>query len=219
MAIETIESPAQFTANWSDPGARLYSVGVDRGMIYTPNGVPWVGLISVTPEPGADSEVKYLDGVAFGATRTPTSFAAEIQCFTKPAEFDRMLGAALPGSLKIHGQPPPITTLTFSWRNTFKDASEKEFHEIHIAYGCRIFETEVGYNTFSDSPEPDLRSFRIVSSAPEYHGGYKPVSHVSFDSFTTPPEKFRSVEAVLYGNSGVTPRVPTIAELRDYLGV
>src|SRR4051812_23743531 len=86
---------------WDRVGERFFETGVDRGVLYLPNGsgvynsgFAWNGLVSVTESPsGAEANPQYADNVKYLNLVSLEMFAATIEAFTYPAEFGQCDGS------------------------------------------------------------------------------------------------------------------------------
>ena len=68
----------------------------------------------------------------------------------------------------------------------------------------------------NDSPEPQNPSWSI-SSTPVAVPGAKPSSVLTFNSTTTPADKLKKIEDILYGTEAADARLPLPTELLDLL--
>ena len=81
--------------SWDETGKRTYETGVDRGVLYMPdgaglytNGVAWNGLTTVTESPsGAEANPQYADNIKYLNLYSAEQFGATVEAFTYPDEF------------------------------------------------------------------------------------------------------------------------------------
>ena len=81
---------------WDRVGDRRYETGVDRGVLYLPDGtaVPWNGLTSVTETKSREVKSYFLDGVKFLDHYIPGTYEAKLSAFTYPDELEALLGSS-----------------------------------------------------------------------------------------------------------------------------
>lgn len=205
---------------WDDVAKRLFEVGVDHGMLYTPTshgiyggGVPWNGLVSVTEKPtGAEPNDQYADNIKYLSIISAEDFEATVEAFTFPDEF-----AECDGSLEI----APGVCIGQQDRKAFGMAYRTKLgndvdgidygYKLHLLYGMMAAPTEKGYETINDSPEAITFSWDLTS-IPVPVSGHKPTAHICIDSTKVDKARLEQLESILYGDDG-DPRLPTPDEL------
>src|SRR5690606_41906872 len=83
--------------NWGAFGERYFETGIDRGVLYLPgrDGVAWSGLIGVREAPsGGDPTPYYIDGYKYANVSTSEEYAATLEAFSAPLEFNECDGRA-----------------------------------------------------------------------------------------------------------------------------
>lgn len=171
-------------------GERYYENGVSKGVLFVAKadgsgfekGVPWNGLTTVTQSPsGAEVTPVYADNIKYLNLMSAEDFAATIECYTTPEEFDVCDGSvALKPGLKLGQQ----TRRKFAFCYQTKignDVNADLGYKIHIIYGCLAAPSERAYETVNDSPEAMTLSYEI-STTPVEVTGAKPVAHIEIDS-------------------------------------
>ena len=76
--------------DWDVVGQRFFETGVDRGVLYLPDGrgVPWNGLTGVVEEfADYETSARYLDGVKYLDDVPFTDFSGTLTALTYPDEF------------------------------------------------------------------------------------------------------------------------------------
>lgn len=202
---------------WDKVGERRYETGVDRGVLYPPNGdaVPWNGLVSVSDD--MDHEVKeyFLDGVKYLEYRTPNNFSGKIQAITFPDELDSLVGISeySPGVF-LHDQK--LKPFGLSFRTLLGNDVDGLDHgyRLHILYNVLASPSSRQYTTVSASTTPMVFEWDI-SATPPIMGGARPTAHISFDSTSIDPAVLETIENLLYGIEATDPRLPTIAEIME----
>src|SRR4051794_33834547 len=97
---------------WDEVGEREYETGVDRGVLYQPDGagaygdgVPWNGLTTVTESPsGAESNPQFADNIKYLNLLSAEEFGGTIEAFTYPDEFGQNDGTVQPSAGVAVGQ-------------------------------------------------------------------------------------------------------------------
>jgi len=201
---------------WDETGKRFYEAGVDHGVLYPFNtttsayddGVAWNGLTSVSESPsGAESNAQYADNIKYLDLLSAEEFAATLECFTYPDEWELCDGSASPVSgLNIHQQSR--STFGLSYRTKIgNDVSDDLGYKLHLVYGCKATPSEKAYNTINDSPEPITFSYSI-STTPVNVTGYKATSILTIDSTKFATEELAArltrLETILYGKNATT---------------
>lgn len=201
---------------WGSPGEKRFETGVDRGVLYLKNlpGVAWNGLTAVS-EKSKSGEVEefYLDGNKYRLFSKYDEYAATIEAFSTPSEFDTCLGrvSVSPGLLITNQKRYPFG---FSYRTLLGNdlAGVDNGYKIHLVYNAVATPPSRSYSSLSNSPNPNRVSLEIDSKAPRL-AGHRPTAHVVIDSTQTPPLVLSYLENILYGDDVRDPRLPYPEEL------
>lgn len=206
---------------WDQVGERIYETGVDHGVLYLPdaggvytNGVAWNGLVTVTESPsGAEPSPQYADNIKYLNLVSAEEFGATIEAFTYPDEFAECDGSASPTAGVSLGQQSR-KTFGFAYRTRVgNDVDGTDYgYKLHLVYGCLAQPSERAYGTINDSPEAITFSWE-VSTTPVEVEDYKPTSQMVIDSANVDAGALATLEGILYGSSGVDPRLPLPAEV------
>uniref|UniRef100_A0AAU7GXL6 Major tail protein n=1 Tax=Streptomyces phage Scarif TaxID=3158858 RepID=A0AAU7GXL6_9CAUD len=202
---------------WGETGKRLYETGIDRGVLYVGAnaGVAWTGLTSVEERPsGGENKSYYLDGVKYLQASASEEFTATINAFTYPDEFGQCDGTAQirPGLFLNQQRRIPFG---LSYRTMVgSDLNPERGYKIHIVYNALAEPSQQTYSSNSDSPDPVEFSWSVYTRPPKVNG-YKNTAHVVIDSRTTDPATLKAIEDILYGDSELMSRLPSIEELID----
>jgi hypothetical protein len=206
---------------WDQTGKRKFETGVDHGVLFERDqageystGVEWNGLTAVTESPsGAESNPQYADNIKYLNLISAEQFAATIEAFTYPDEFD-----------KYDGNPSPIPGVSvgqqtrrpfgFCYRTKVgNDVEGADFgYKIHLVYGATAAPSEKAHNTINDSPEAINFSWEI-STDPVFVGTidsveYNPTATITLDSTKLSPAKMTEIEDILYGDETNDPSMP-----------
>lgn len=206
-------------------GKRFYETGVSNAVLYPqaddgtyPKGVAWNGITAANESPsGAESNDQYADNIVYLSLTGAEKFEGTIEAFSSPAEFDECDGMKeLSKGLTVSQQTRK--PFGFAYKSILgNDIKGNDYgYKLHIWYGCKAAPSERSHSTVNDSPEPQNPSWSI-SSTPIAVPGAKPSSVLTFNSTTTPAEKLKKIEDILYGNDEADARLPLPSEIIDLL--
>lgn len=206
---------------WDQTGERRYEAGVDRGVLYERDpageystGVEWNGLTTVTESPsGAESNPQYADNIKYLDLISAEQFAATIEAFTYPDEFEKYDGNASPVPGVSVGQQNR-RPFGFCYRTKVgNDIEGADFgYKIHLVYGATAAPSEKAHATINDSPEAINFSWSI-STNPVAVGTidskeYNPTATITLDSTKLAADKLAMIEDILYGDETDDPSMP-----------
>lgn len=190
---------------WGAIPDRMYEIGVDRGLLAVEGEaiVPWTGLIAITENStGSDITPIYQNGVRIYNYSLVRSFAATIEAFTYPDEFELALDEDLHPNFHI------------SYRTEIAEVGYK----LHLVYKCFVPPASVTYSTISSSLDPTIFSWMIATSPDLEDDGVATSAHFIIDSTEANPDALAQIEDILYGTATTEPRFPTPFEIRYILG-
>jgi hypothetical protein len=209
---------------WDQVGERLYETGVDRGVLYLPNGVgvydeghAWNGLTTVTESPsGAESNPQYADNIKYLNLVSAEEFGATVEAFTYPDEFAQCDGTAEPSPGVLLGQQTR-RKFGLAYRTQLgNDVDGNDFgYKLHLIYGAMAAPSEKAYGTVNDSPEALTFSWEL-STTPVEVPGYKPTASLVIDSTKVAAANLTALEDI--GTAGADPRLPLPAEVLSIFG-
>lgn len=205
---------------WDTVGDRRYETGVKNCVLYLqvdgayPEGVAWNGITSVSEKPsGAEANPIYADDMKWLNLISVEDFAAGIEAYMYPDEFDACLGneEIVPGV--VIGQQNH-QAFGLAYRTTIGNDTEgnKHGYKIHIIYGATAAPSERQYQTINDSPEPMALSFEL-STVPVPVPGKGVTANFTLDSTKVDAKVMAAVEAVLFGSDDEDARLPLPEEL------
>jgi hypothetical protein len=206
---------------WHQVGDRIYQTGVDRGVLYLPDGiaVAWNGLTSVEETFSQEHKSYYLDGVKYLEHQLPGDFAASLKAFTYPDEFNQVVGVRDIGSgVFIHDQN--LTSFGLSYRTLIGDdvSGIDRGYKIHLLYNLIAVPDNNAYMSLNDQSAPIEFSWSL-SGVPSSVPGYRPTAHISLDSTKMDSVTLEEVETILYGSPGVNPRLLSFQEMSTFIGI
>lgn len=206
-------------------GKRFYETGVSNAVLFPqaddgtyPKGVAWNGITAANESPsGAESNDQYADNMVYLSLTGAEKFEGTIEAFSSPAEFDECDGMKeLSKGLTVHQQTRK--PFGFAYKSILgNDIKGNDYgYKLHIWYGCKAAPSERAHSTVNDSPEPQNPSWSI-SSTPVAVPGAKPSSVLTFNSITTPADKLKKIEDILYGTDEADARLPLPSEFIELL--
>ena len=208
---------------WDAVGEHKYETGVDHGVLYPlntttkqyDNGVAWNGLTSVSESPsGAESNPQYADNIKYLDLYSAEEFAATVECFTYPKEWEECDGSVSPvEGVNVYQQSRKTFGLCYRTK-IGNDVNPDLGYKLHLIYNAKATPSERAYNTVNESPEA-LNFSYTVSTTPVDVPGYKATSLLTIDStkYTTDEARARlaALENILYGTDS-TPGSPAVYE-------
>ena len=207
---------------WDKTGERRYETGVNKGVLYMPNGqgeyvtgVAWNGLTTITESPsGAEATPLYADNIKYLNLRSAEEFGATVEAFTYPAEFAQFDGISTPSKGVYVGQQ---SRRTFGLSYQTRVGNDVEGHDlgykIHMIYGATAAPSEKSYATINDSPEAMALSWELTTSPVDAGEGLKPTAQLVIDSTECDSGALAALEAMLYGTISEAPRLPLPEEV------
>lgn len=206
-------------------GKRFYETGVSNAVLFPqaddgtyPKGIAWNGITAANESPsGAESNDQYADNIVYLSLTGTEKFEGTIEAFSSPAEFDECDGMKeISKGLTVSQQTrKPFGFAYKSILGNYTKGNDYGY-KLHIWYGCKAAPSERSHSTVNDSPEPQNPSWSI-SSTPVEVPGAKPSSVLTFNSTTTPADKLKKIEDILYGTEAADARLPLPTELLDLL--
>lgn len=204
------------TLTWDQVGERLYETGVDHGVLYLPDssgdyveGYSWNGLTTVTESPsGAESSPQYADNIKYLNLVSAEEFGATIEAFTYPDAFAQCDGTAVPAPGIAIGQQSR-KSFGLAYRSKVGNDLDGTDHgyKLHLIYGALAAPSEKAYATINDSPEAIAFSWEVTTT-PVQVTDMKPTALLTVDSTKVDAAALKTLEDILYGTSGVDPRMP-----------
>lgn len=206
-------------------GKRFYETGVSNAVLFPqaddgsyPKGVAWNGITAANESPsGAESNDQYADNIVYLSLTGAEKFEGTIEAFSSPAEFDECDGMKeISKGLTVSQQTRK--PFGFAYKSILgNDIKGNDYgYKLHIWYGCKAAPSERSHTTVNDSPEPQNPSW-TVSSTPVAVPGAKPSSVLTFNSTTTPADKLKKIEDILYGTDEADARLPLPSEIIELL--
>lgn len=201
---------------WDAPGVRRYETGVDRGVLYLPNGsgiydhgYAWNGLTKVTEKPtGATANATYADNIKYLNLLSLEEFTADVAAYTYPEEFAQCDGSQEPEPGLAIGQQPRVP-FGLSYRTLLgNDLQGTTHYKIHLVYNALAAPSQKNFASVNATPAA-IEFVWSVTTTPVAVTGYKPTATLTIDSSKMDPTALAVLENFLYGTSGTDPSLPS----------
>lgn len=204
---------------WDRFGNRVYETGLDRGVLYLPNGsaVPWNGLTSIIEKFNREVSSVYFDGMKIHDAVVLGDFSATMKAVTYPEEFTELEGMASDKSgIWYADQPPQTFGLCYRTQVGNDLEGNDAGYKIHILYNVTAVPNDKTYASLG--ADPSLVEFEwTISSVPEEIPGYYPTAHIIIDSTKTDPWLLEELEEMLYGTSLAAAALIPMTELVTFI--
>lgn len=207
---------------WDATGEKHYETGVSNGVLFPTDGaggyaagVVWNGLTAVNESPsGAEATSLYADNIKYVNIQSAEEFAATIEAYTYPKEFEECDGSReIADGVTIGQQSRKGFGLSYQTK-IGNDTEGSEFGtKIHIVYGLMAAPSEKNYQTVNDSPEAITFSWE-AKATPVPVEGFKPTASLVIDSRTVSKAGWDAVVNKLYGDASNTSALPTPDEIK-----
>lgn len=204
---------------WDKIGDRTYESGLDRGVLYLPDGtaVPWNGLTSVVEDFKIESVPVYYDGMKINDLVTLGEFAATLKAITYPDEFIELEGVSdLRHGLFVGDQRPQLFGLCYRTQIGNDVAGDVEGYKIHIIYNVMAIPSNKTHESISDKTNPSEFEWKLTA-VPEEIPGFRPTAHLILDTRKIDPLLLGSIEQDLYGNTYATASLIPMQDLVEYI--
>lgn len=209
---------------WDKSGERFYETGVRNGVLYVqengtyPKGVAWNGLTAVTESPsGAEPSPLYADDTKYLNLLSTEEFAATVEAYTYPPEFEECDGSAsIAVGVNIGQQKRKPFGMSYKTVLGNDEKNNSYGYKLHIIYGALAAPSEKAYASINDSPEAITFSWEL-STTPVSVTGFDPTASITIDSTKANPEKLAALEKILYGDTDTEPRLPLPDEIAQLM--
>ena len=217
---------------WDQTGEKLYSTGVDHGVLYVHDGtnygkgVAWNGLTSFqTSSDGGTPSAIYADNIKYLNLISTEDKKGTIKCYTYPDEWDECNGKrSISGVKGLRVGQQNRKTFGFSCRTLIgNDTEGTDFgYKLYIVYGATASPSDEEYQTVNDNPNAIEFSYEFSTVPVEVGHGLKPcaIFEILSTDFVTEAEQdlLEDLEDMLYGTANSDPTLPSVAELITLLG-
>jgi hypothetical protein len=204
---------------WDKVGTRVYETGLDRGVLYLPDGsaVPWNGLTSVVEKFDKDMSPVYYDGVKISDLVSLGDFSGSMKAVTYPEEFVEIEGFGfLRKGLALGDQVPQTFGLSYRTRIGNDIDGDNVGYKIHIIYNVTAIPNDRAHETITS--DTSVVEFEWdISTIPEEIPGFRPTAHVILSSVEIEPALLAYIEERLYGTEEVDASLIGINDLISYM--
>lgn len=204
---------------WGKVGDRNFETGLDRGVLYLPDGsaVPWNGLTSIIESFDKETQPVYFDGMKINNLVALGDFSASMKAVTYPDEFIEFEGLGkVNNGVYYADQPPQYFGLCYRTQVGNDLDGSAVGYKIHILYNVTAIPTDKTYATIS--ADPSLVEFEWeISAVPEEVPGFRPTAHIVLDTRNVDPWLITEIEELLYGGSVANASLLPMSELVDRL--
>lgn len=204
--------------SWDNIGDRFYETGLDRGVLYFPEGggVAWNGLTSLEEQITTTTQSAYFDGVKYDDIITIGDFEGTLRALTYPDEFMQFEGVLEDQKgVLITGQPSETFGLCF--RTKIGSDTDPNFgYKIHLLWNLTAIPSAREHKTLSMDVEP-LEFEWELTAIPEYIEGFQPTAYVIIDTRKVDPFLVADLETILYGDEENDPRLPSLKGLSTFI--
>lgn len=204
---------------WDEAEKRMYETGLDRGVLYIPDGpaVPWNGLTAIVEKFEQEKQSVYYDGMKINELVALGDFAATMKAVTYPDEFTEIEGmaAANPGMF-LGNQSPKSFALSYRTKIGSAIEGHDAGYKIHILYNVTAIPSERTYASLTD--QPTLVEFEWdITAIPEEVPGFRPTAHIIINSIDFDVTLLGLLEDMIYGKTGTPAYLLPMADLINYL--
>ena len=202
--------------NWDNVGERTYESGLDRGVLYLPDGsaVPWNGLTSISEKVEKSVDSVFYDGAKISDLVTMGSFSASLSAMTYPEEMDLIEGTRELRNGVFLGEQSP-TTFGLCYRtNMSNDLDSEAGYKIHVVYNITAVPSDRNYASLNDSPEVVEFEWDLTTT-PEHLDGFRPSAHMVIKTADLDPWLLAEIEEILYGGTVAAASLIPMDELVD----
>ena len=204
---------------WDQIGERSYQSGVDRGVLYLPDGsgIPWNGLTSVDDDFSDISTTPYwYDGTKYMDQQSNADFSFTLKAFTYPDEFLQFEGSDYVNQGLI-ATNQKSGTFGLSYRTLIgNDINDGLGYKIHLLYNLTAVPDDQTFDTIDASPTA-LEFGWKVQGVPISIPGFAPTMHFIIDSTVFDPNKLMTMEEILYGTDTTDPVLPPYSAIESWL--
>lgn len=210
---------------WDNIGDRTYESGLDRGVLYLPDGtaVPWNGLTSVIENFDKSTSPVYFDGMKINDLAELGNFSASLKAITYPDEFVELEGnSPVHRGIFVGDQKPQIFGLSYRTRVGDDVAGPEAGYKIHILYNVTAIPSSKTSQTLAEVLNPEEFEWTLTA-VPEEFPGFRPTAHIVIDTADVDPWLIEELEEILYGGTyaeaSLIPMLDLLSFVRDWYRV
>lgn len=190
------------TLKWDEVGSRTFENGIDRGVLYLPDGsaVPWNGLTSVVEKFDKKTNPIYFDGMKVDDVVELGTFTGTMKAVTYPDVFTELEGlGTIRNGVFVADQKPKKFGLCYRTRIGDDFNGEESAYKINVIYNVTAIPAERTHASLTINPT--LVEFEWnLTAVPTEVMGYRPSPHLIIDSRNVDPWLLEDLENLLYGS-------------------
>ena len=212
------------------PLDRKYENGVDHAVLYTLssdkwNGYAWNGMTSIDVSPdGGEAQALWADNMKYANMRGAVSYAATINCYSFPEEFNACLGnvEVVAGS-GVYAHEQEGSPFRIVYRTALNDAQRGRYgYRYHVVYNLTCDPSDITYDTIDDSPDGVEFGFDVEGTPITHTASGKSCCEWTFDVVdadkrgSSDGAKYTKLDAIvdkLYGTNETNAECPDVDEL------
>lgn len=203
---------------WDQPGEKTWEAGVEKGVLYLPDGTgayntgfAWNGLTAVNESPsGAEANKTYADNRVYANIQSAEEFSGAIEALTHPRQFSLCDGTA---------EPKPGVYAGQQLRRQFGLCYRSELgndllgvgygYKLHLVYNALASPSEKSRSTINETTEPMPLSWDFTTTPMSVDALARPTAKLTIVSTEVAPADLAALELLLYGSAGAEPELPT----------
>lgn len=204
---------------WDQIGDRAFETGLDRGVLYFPDGggVPWNGLTALEHKTSTTVEPVHYDGIKFNDIIIAGDWSGTLRAYTYPDEFLEFEGVVEEQSgLYIAEQPQSFFHLAYRTRVGSDTEGISSGYKLHLLWNLTAIPSTRTYESLSLDVSP-IEFEWSLTAVPEDIDNYRPTAHIILDSRRFDPLLLSDIEAILYGTEENDPKMPSLKGLTNFI--
>lgn len=204
---------------WDELEERRFETGIDRGVLYKPQGtgVPWNGLTSVDIGSSKSVEPVHFDGIKVNDIVTQGDIEGVVRAFTYPDELLEFLGF-LEEEAGVYFSEQPQQRFHLCYRTLIGNSNNLDdgYYKLHILYNVTAIPSPITYQTLSTDLNYNEFEWNITA-IPEEMDSVRPTAYIVIDSRRMDPLMLADLEDILYGAGVLPPIMPTLKSLMAFI--
>jgi hypothetical protein len=205
------------TLVWDKVGSRTYENGLDRGVIYLPDGsaVVWNGMTSVVEQFDRAVVPIHYDGMKINDFVILGSFKATAKAVSYPKGLFLSEGISeVRNGFALTDQKSKIFGFCYRTRVGNDLEGSDAAYKIHIVYNVTAIPSDKDFQTVGG--DPSIVEFEwTLTAVPAEVKGFYPTAHIIIDSSELDPWLLEEIEDIIYGDSDADAALLPIDELVD----
>lgn len=205
------------TLVWDKVGNRTYENGLDRGVIYLPDGsaVPWNGITSIIEQFDRAVTPIHYDGMKVNDFVILGSFKATAKAVSYPKTLFLSEGITeVRNGFSVTDQKSRVFGFCYRTRAGNDLEGNEAGYKIHIVYNVTALPSDKNFQSIGIDPMVVEFEWTMTAVPAEIKGFY-PTAHIIIDSQELDPWLLDEIETIIYGDSDADAALIPIDELVD----